>query len=143
MPANVSNLERVEAFPLVIGGFLVLVAALAVAHALVTSVRRRARDLAVLETMGFVGAQIRGTVAWQASTLGAIGLLFGIPAGIIVGRLIWQLVATGLGVDTTVDVPWLAIVLTIPAALFLVNLLAVLPARAAARTRPATVLRSE
>jgi hypothetical protein len=142
-PENMANLGRVEGFPRIIGAFLVLLAAVAVAHALVTSVRRRARDLAVLETIGFVGRQVRGTIAWQATTLAAIGLVLGIPAGIIVGRLLWSVVATGLGVDTAIDLPWLAIVLTIPAALVLVNLLALLPARAAARTSPAIVLRTE
>ena len=143
VPENMRNLGRVDEFPRMIGGFLVLLAMVAVAHALVTSVRRRAHDLAVLETIGFVDGQVRGTIAWQANTLAAIGLVVGIPAGIILGRLLWTFTATGLGVDTSVDLPWGWIALTIPVTFALVNLLALLPARAATRQRPAEILRSE
>jgi ABC-type lipoprotein release transport system permease subunit len=34
-----------------------------IAHLLITSVRRRRRDLAVLRTIGFTRAQVRSTVA--------------------------------------------------------------------------------
>ena len=143
LPENLRNLGRVEGFPRLIGGFLVLLAMIAIAHTLVTSVRRRAHDLAVLETIGFVHRQVRSTIAWQGSTLAAIGLVLGIPIGIVVGRLLWSLTATSLGVDTSVDLPWGWIALTIPVTLVLVNLLALLPARAATRQRPAEILRSE
>ena len=124
LPENLRNLGRVEGFPRLIGGFLVLLAMVAIAHTLVTSVRRRAHDLAVLETIGFVHRQVRSTIVWQASTLAAIGLVLGIPIGIVVGRLLWSFTATSLGVDTSVDLPWGWIALTIPVTLVLVNLLA-------------------
>jgi ABC-type lipoprotein release transport system permease subunit len=143
LPENLRNLGRVEGFPLLIGGFLVLLAMVAIAQTLVTSVRRRAHDLAVLETVGFVHRQVRSTIAWQGSTLAAIGLVLGIPIGIVVGRLLWSLTATSLGVDTSVDLPWGWIALAIPVTFVLVNLLALLPARAATRQRPAEILRSE
>jgi len=143
LPPNLENLERVDAVPWIVGGFLVLLAAVAIAHALVTSVRTRARDLALLETLGFVGSQIRTTVATQATTLAAVGLGLGIPAGLVAGRLTWGIVARTLGVDSHIPIPWLAIVVTIPAAFVFVNAIAAFPARAAARARPAAVLRSE
>jgi ABC-type lipoprotein release transport system permease subunit len=52
-------------------------------------------------------------------------------------------VADGLGVATDAAIPVVALLLTLPVALVVANLLAVLPARAAARTHPAVVLRSE
>ena len=120
-----------------------MLALLAVGHALVTSVRRRRRELAVLKTLGFDRRQIRATIAWQATTLATVGLIIGIPAGIIIGNLVWRLVANGLGVATTATIPTLAILLTVAGALAVVNLIAFFPARAAAQTRPAVVLRSE
>ena len=65
------------------------------------------------------------------------------PAGLLVGRLVWRLVANGVGVSTTAAIPALVLLLTIPGVLVLVNLVAFLPAHAAAQTRPAVALRSE
>src|ERR671910_25269 len=142
-PKSFVNLARVDAFPAVIAAFLVLVAAVASGHALVTSVRRRARDLALLKTLGFVGSQVRATVAWQATTLAAVGLVLGIPAGLVIGRSAWVIVARRLGIDDHILVPWLAITLAVPAALVVANVIAAIPGRRAARIRPAAVLRSE
>jgi ABC-type lipoprotein release transport system permease subunit len=118
-------------------------ALLAAGNALVTGVRRRRHDLALLKTLGFNRSQVRATVAWQATTLATIGLVVGIPGGVIVGRIAWGLVADGLGVATTVAIPTLALLVTVLGALVLVNLIAYFPARSAARTRPAVALRTE
>jgi len=120
-----------------------LVALVAVGFALVTAVRRRRRDLAVLKTLGFDRRQVRATVAWHATTVAGIGLVVGIPLGLVMGRLAWRMVADELGVGTDPTWPALAILFVVPVALVAVNLVAALPARRAARTRPAVVLRSE
>ena len=118
-------------------------ALLAVGHALVTGVRRRRRELALFKIVGFNRRQVRATVAWQATALGAVGLVVGIPIGVLVGRFVWRLVAEGLGVTTQAAIPALVVLVTIPAAIALVNLIAFLPTCAAARIRPAVALRSE
>jgi FtsX-like permease family len=143
VPVEVDRLRQVNWLSVTLAALLAVLALLAVGHALVTSVRRRRRELAVLKTLGFDRHQVRATVAWQATTLATVGLIVGIPAGVVVGSLVWRLVADGLGVSTTAVIPALALVLTVPCALAAVNLLAFLPARAAARTRPAVALRSE
>jgi ABC-type lipoprotein release transport system permease subunit len=99
--------------------------------------------LAVLKTLGFVGSQIRATLAAQASTVASIGLLLGIPSGLVVGRLVWAVVARNLGVDDYIPIPVVAIALTIPAAFVLANLAAALPARTAVRARVDVLLRHE
>jgi ABC-type lipoprotein release transport system permease subunit len=114
-----------------------------VGHALVSAVNRRRRDLALLKTLGFVRGQVSATVAWQASSLAIVGLAVGIPLGLIVGRWAWVLVADGLGVATDAALPTVALLLAIPVALFVANLVAFVPGRLAARTRPAVVLRAE
>ena len=43
LPSNLENLTYVESFPLIVAAFLVVLAAVALTHALVTSVQRRAR----------------------------------------------------------------------------------------------------
>jgi hypothetical protein len=143
VPVEVDRLRQVNWLPATLAALLALLALLAVGHALVTSVRHRRRELAVLKTLGFDRHQIRATIAWQATTLATLGLIVGIPTGLIAGNLIWRQVANSLGVSTTAAIPTLALVLTVPAALALVNLIAYLPARNAAQTRPAIALRSE
>src|SRR5205085_11772522 len=118
-------------------------ALVAVGHALVTSVRRRRSEIALLKTIGFGRRQVGATVAWQATTVGVVGLVAGIPLGLLLGRAVWSLVADGLGIATVVVVPALSVVATIAAVLVLLNVLAFFPARTAARTRPAVALRTE
>jgi putative ABC transport system permease protein len=118
-------------------------AAAALGHALVTSVRRRRRELAILKTLGFTRAQVVAAVAWQATTVAAIGLLIGLPLGLGIGRFAWNVFADDLGVVPAAVTPIGLTALVVPATIVLANLIATLPAQAAARTRPALVLRAE
>jgi ABC-type antimicrobial peptide transport system permease subunit len=93
--------------------------------------------------LGFTRRQVRATVAWQASTVAAVGVVIGIPLGLIVGTFVWRQVAEELGVSPDPVWPALAIAFLMVGALIAVNLVAAVPARRAARTRPAVVLRSE
>jgi hypothetical protein len=142
-PASIISLARIADVPVALSGLLVLLAVGTLAHTLVTATRRRRRDLAVLKTLGFVRPQVRGTLAWQATTLAAVALLIGLPTGIAAGRWGWRIFAGQLGVLPDPVVPPFAIFIAVPAALFLVNVVAVFPGRAAARTQPAALLKSE
>ena len=143
LPVEIDRLRQVDGLPAILTLFLGFLAVVAVGHALVTGVRRRRRDLAILKTLGFRQRQVRATVAWQATTLAAAGVVVGVPLGIVVGRGVWTLVANDLGVGSEVSLPVLAIVGVVAATVILANLVAALPALGAARTRPAVVLRSE
>ena len=140
---DAANLQRVINLPFVLAGLLALLSAATLVHILLTAVRRRARDLAILRTLGFVGSQVRAAVAWQATTLVLLALIVGIPLGIAAGRWSWTTFTNQLGYVPEPSVRLAPILLTIPAALLLGNLIAALPARAAARTKPAMVLRTE
>ena len=139
----VDALGGAQRVPLALSGLLALAAVGTLAHVLVTSIRRRRRDLAVLKTLGFVRRQVSATVAWQASTLAGIALLIGLPFGVAVGRWGWTLFANTIGVLPVpiVDLPPLLI--AVPVTLLLANLIALIPGRLAAATRPAAVFRSE
>jgi hypothetical protein len=134
---------QVRSAPLVLAGLLALFAIATMAHAILTSVRMRARDLAVLKTLGFVKRQIRATVAWQTSALAFTALLVGIPLGVILARATWSMFAGGLGVSPSSVVPMVALVIGAPIMLIIANVIGMLPARAAARTEAAVVLRTE
>lgn len=143
VPVEIGRLRHIGWFPTTLAVLLGSLALLAVGHALVTAVRRRRRDLAILKTLGFERHQVRSTVAWQATTLATVGLVTGIPVGIVVGNLVWHLIANGLGITNLSTIPTLALLSLVPAALILVNLTAYFPARAAAHTRPAITLQTD
>jgi hypothetical protein len=142
-PASVVSLAGIAGLPIALSGLLALIAAGTLAHTLASSTRRRRRDLAILKTLGFKRRQVRHAVACQATTIAAIALLIGLPTGVAGGRWAWRLFAAQLGVLPEPAVPLTAILIAIPGALVIANLIAAVPARAAARTQPATVLRTE
>lgn len=142
VPVEVTRLRQVDRMPAVLAALLGVLALIAVGHAVVTAVRRRRTELALLKVLGFTRREIRATIAWQASIIGAVGLGLGIPLGVLAGRGVWSLVADGLGIVPAVTNPLLWLAVTVPVVLALVNLIAFFPARSAARTRPAVALRS-
>ena len=141
-PARVANLDDVDGFPLALAVFLATLGAVTVGHALVTSPRRRRRELAVLRTLGLDQRQVGATLAVQATAVSAVGVLVGLPIGIAGARTLWALVANGMSVVSQPVVPP-RVLLVAPLSIVLANLLAVLPARRAAGIRPAEILRAE
>ncbi len=141
--SEVAELREVERLPLLLGVFLALLAVGAVGHALATAVRRRSHDFAVLRAMGMTQRQCRWVVVTQASTLALIGLVFGVPLGLAIGRSVWRVVADYTPIAYVPPVAVLTLLLIAPGALLLANLLAAWPGRRAARLRVATILRAE
>jgi len=142
-PNDLVNFGRVQDFPLYLAGLVGLMAVATLAHVLVTSIRRRRRDLAILKTLGFQRGQLAATLAWQASVLVFVALLIGLPVGVAAGRWIWSAFANSLGILPSSAIPFAAVALAVPVTLLLANLIAYLPGRAAARVQPSAVLRTE
>jgi hypothetical protein len=142
VPVEVDRLRQIGWFPAALASLLAFLGLAAVSHALVTGVRRRRREFAVLKTLGFDRRQVRVNVAWQATTLAVVGLALGLPLGLVVGNLAWGVVAEGLGVSKITAIPPL-VLLVFPAAVAVLNLVAFFPANAAARARPAVALQVE
>jgi hypothetical protein len=142
-PNDLVNFGHVQNLPLVLAAILALLAVATLAYTLITSVTRRARDLALLKTLGFVPSQVRRVVAWQSTAFVVVALLLGLPIGITGGRLLWDSFATQLGTRPEPVTPLLPLLLTIPAALIVANLVASIPGFVASRTPPALALRSE
>ena len=121
-----------------------LVAIASLAHLLLTSVRQRTRELALLRTLGFHRAQLRATIAWHATAVALLVLVAGIPAGLLLGRKsAWSCFADELHAAAPAETPWPWIALSVPVAVLVANLVAAIPARQAARTRPAIALHEE
>ena len=142
-PADVANLGRVGALPNVLAGLLALLAASALAHLLVTSVRRRRHDLAILKALGFVRRQVSAAVAWQATAVALVALAVGLPLGVALGRWTWSLLADRMGLGAAPVTPGPALLAGVAGTVLVANLIAAWPGRVAARTRPAVALRSE
>ena len=141
-PSDIKNYTGIRDTPLVLGAVVALLAVGTLAHVLFTSVHRRRRDLAVLKTLGLSRSQLQRVVAWEASSLAAVALLVGLPLGALAGGH----GPCSPGPSESPGKPasrCRSILLAIPAALLLANLIAAPPGWAAARIRPAHVLRSE
>jgi hypothetical protein len=142
-PSEVGDYGGVNATPVIIAALFAAIALAALAHSLVTSIRRRRRDLAVYKTLGFTRRQVLATVVSQATTVAALGLLVGLPLGVASGRFAWNLFADWLGVVPEPVSPLAPLALLVPATLLVAALVAALPGHMAARLRPALVLRAE
>jgi hypothetical protein len=75
--------------------------------------------------------------------LALVGVAFGLPLGLAIGRSVWRVVADYTPLAYVAPVAALALTLIAPAALVLANLLAAWPGRRAARLRVAHILRAE
>lgn len=142
-PTDIRNLSRVQRLPRLLALLVALMALGTLANVLVTSIRRHRRDLATLAAVGFRRRQLATTVAAQATTFAALALLVGIPLGVAAGRTVWTVVADSISSSAAPVTPLLLLGAVAAASVVAVNLIAALPARAAARTRPARILRSE
>jgi len=143
LPTAVLDLGRLRTLPAVLGIFFALLACATVTHALVTTVRRRRHDFAVLRAIGFTRRQSRVSVGWQATLLAVVGVVVGVPLGVAVGRLAWRWLADDFPVVYVPPLAVIAVLLVVPVALAVALALAAGPARAAARIRPAEALRTE
>jgi len=142
-PAEIVNYRSMGSTPLILGLGLTAGAVVALGLTLVASVRRRRRSLAMLRTLGFTGRQLAASVAWQSSVAVAIGLVVGLPLGIVAGRFLWDLFADTIYVVPNPTVPAAVLAAIAVGALVLGNLVAAVPGRIAARTPAALLLRTE
>ena len=141
-PAEIVNYQSTGATPVILATGLAIGATAALALTLIASVRRRRRELALLKTLGFTTRQLAVTIAWQASVIAVIAVIIGVPVGIIVGRQLWIVFARNINAVPQPSVPT-SLLLVAVGALILANLVAAIPARNAARTPAAFVLRTE
>ncbi len=143
IPLELVNLQNVELLPNLLGISLAALAIAALAYILVVTGRSRRRDFAVLRAVGLDGARTRLVVYSQAVIIAAVGLVVGLPLGVVVARWAWAGVADRVPLVYVAPF-WLAVVLlAVPAFLLVAVVVALWPARSIVRSRPADVLRSE
>ena len=142
-PAEIVDYRTIGVTPTLLVSGLALGAITALALVLIASVRQRRRDLALLKTIGFTERQLASAVAWQASVAALVGIVAGVPVGIVVGRWLWVLFAQQIYAVPEPTVPVFSLILIGVGTLLLANIAAAVPGRIAARTPTALMLRAE
>jgi hypothetical protein len=141
-PAEIVNYTSMGAAPALLAGALGLAVLLALGLTLASAVRRRRHDLALLKVLGFTRAQVAATVTWQATITAGLGVVVGIPVGVALGRWLWIGFARSVHVVPSPTIPVSALALVAAGVVVLANVVAAFPARTAARTPAATLLRT-
>jgi hypothetical protein len=99
-----ANLDQLGALPGIMIGLLALLGTAGLAYLLSGSLRRARRDLSVLRVLGFTRRQSVTTVLVQAGTIGLVGSVLALPAGVALGRAAWRGVAGGIGIVVVPEV---------------------------------------
>ncbi len=81
------------------------------------------------------------SVSWQATTLAFVGVVVGVPLGLVIGRAVWNAFADNLGVVPIAVVPWLLTAAITVGVIVGANVIAIAPALVAARSKPGDLLR--
>ena len=142
-PAEIVNATDIGSAPKLLAGALAFAALASLGLALATSVRRRRADLALLKVLGFTRRQLGATVRWQAGSTVLVGLVIGVPLGVITGRVLWRAFAGQLAVVSQPSTPYVAILAVSVLAVVVALIAAAIPAQVARRVKAATVLHSE
>ena len=139
-PTSLVNFGEAVDFPLLFGVMLAVFGAATLAHLLIVSVSRRRREVGLLKVLGFVNRQVASTVSWQATTLALVGVVVGVPLGLVVGRGVWNTFANNLGAVPVPVVPILLTAAITVGVLVGANVIAIAPAWVATRSQPGHLL---
>ena len=142
-PSSVTTLSELRDVPVIVVVTIGMLGLFAAGHALLLAVQRRGRDLAVLRALGMRPGDIRRVVGWQAVTMTIVAVVIGIPAGLVLGRVVWTAIAQSSNVVVRVDVGPLHLVALAVITLVVLVVLAAWPSHRAASQRTADALRTE
>jgi hypothetical protein len=134
-PPEIATVDSLRAAPALLG--VALGIALLVGLTLVSalSVHDRRRELAILRTLGFSDRMLRATVGWQSLATVTVGVVIGVPLGVLVGRITWRTFASELGLVPRADVPVVLVAAIAVGIGVLTIVAAAVPARAATKIR--------
>ena len=143
VPGPLVTLRDTDGLVRALGMFLTFLMLALTANALLAGVRNRAPDLAILRSLGFSTRQTNRSILWMSTTTVGLGLAVGIPLGLVLGAVVWRRVAGSLDISRDMATPWWFLAVLTIAMLLAAAVLALIPARRAARLRPVEVLRAE
>lgn len=134
------NLARLRSLPFLLAALVGALAVLTLVHVMVTSVRNRRRDIAVLRSLGADRRWITAAVHWQATALALVPLALGAPLGLIIGRMVFEAFAGNVGAVPDASFPFLRLAGVLGGLVLLANVVAAVPARRARRLSPSRLL---
>ena len=108
-PTEIDGYRNARGLPPAIGIVLILLLVATLTHVLVTTMRRRAADLAVLRALGCVPRQLASILRWQALVLTGTALALGIPIGLVASGFAWRAFTNQLGIAPGTVVPLAAL----------------------------------
>jgi putative ABC transport system permease protein len=137
--------ERADIRPIVYGSSALLVAVglVNLLTTLLLVTRERARDFGILKAIGLTPRGVLGVVTSGGAALGVIAIVLGIPIGIVLFRSLMTAMSESEGADIVGTPGPFALALIVPFVLALTALASSLPARGAARSSAAAILRAE
>lgn len=142
-PAELDAAEDARGAVISIAATLGVAAVAGLAVVVMSSVRARRRELAILRSLGCTARDLRRSVRWQAITLALVSVAIGAPLGVAAGRVAWQTFAESLGVEPTPTTPVLVLLGTAIGAAGLAVVASLPAAHQAARMHVAPALRPE
>jgi len=139
-PPEIVNVDAMRGGPLLLAGALGVALFAALALSIGATVAARRREYAIQRSLGYTAGQVGQSVRWQAFTTVAVGLVLGVPIGVVAGRWAWTRFADELGVVPVASVPTLVIVAIAAVAVVGALLVSLVPAHRAGRYPPAAAL---
>ncbi len=140
---SLRNLGRLRGLPWALIAMLLALAIGVTLHALVTGIRRRRPELAVLRALGFTARNTRSSLLWQATALSLTAAAIGLPLGIVLARIGWRAISSANGVEDSLVVSLGPTFLVVALAVAVPLVLAVVPAVRESHRHVASVLRVE
>jgi hypothetical protein len=137
-PATVVDVSAMRGVPVMLAAAFAVTMAASVVAGITAGTRARRRELAVVRALGGTPSQIRASVRWHALTVVTIGLVVGMPVGVVIGRIAFNGLARDLGVAPRPFVPLLLMVVVVAVVVAVGLLSSLVPARRAA-ARPVAV----
>jgi ABC-type antimicrobial peptide transport system permease subunit len=125
-PAEIDGYRNVRRLPLAIGLVLVLLLVATLTHVLVSTMRRRSRDLAILRALGCTTRNLASMLRWQSVVLTLSAIVIGVPLGLVANHLAWSAFTSQLGIAPGTVAPIAALVAGAAGLLLLALVLATL-----------------
>jgi putative ABC transport system permease protein len=141
--ADLRGYDQVRDTPLLLAALLAVLGVGVLVHTILSTTRRRRREHAVLQCIGFDRRDLRLSIRWSALTVVGACVLIAVPLGIGVGRLLWSSFARGIGVPDDPITPWFQVAVVVALATAGAVGIAAIAGRRASEARPAQVLRTE
>jgi putative ABC transport system permease protein len=131
------QVHQVRWIMLGLGMVLLLVGVINLLNTAWLGVRERFREMGIFKTIGFTPLQVIGSVITSASLLTIGAVVMGVPVGLLLARLLFDLLlGTGLGVLPSLEL----LLLLLPCAIMLTTIACFLPALIAAKAKVVEVL---